>query len=191
MHPECRHIMPSGKKCRAAALCGTPYCYFHTRVHHSAKAKPEPKNAPLKLPVLEDRSAIQLALAQILDAFASARIDSKHAGLLLYGLQIASTNISGGASALAETVMNITRTRNGGELAPQEFACDPPGDCKQCTGRERCLQYRLVRGLSGGVHPNEDPNLNAEIRDNYDPENDGHKYDSDENHEDENEANDE
>ena len=55
MYSECRHIMPSGKKCHAAALRGTAYCYFHTRVHHYAKAKPEPKNAPLKLPVLEDR----------------------------------------------------------------------------------------------------------------------------------------
>jgi hypothetical protein len=101
-----------------------------------------------------------LALAQILDALASARIDAKQAGLLLYGLQIASTNISGDASVPSHTVMNLTRTRNGGELAPQEFACDTPQDCKQCTGRDRCLQYRLVRGLSGGVHPNEDPNLN-------------------------------
>jgi hypothetical protein len=152
--------MPSGNKCHAAALRGTPYCYFHTRVHHLAKPKPELKNAPLKLPVLEDRSAIQLALSQILDAFASARIDSKQAGLLLYGLQIASTNISGGASVPPDTVMNITRTRNGGELAPQKFACDTPQDCMQCIGRERCLQYRLVRGLSGGIHPNEDPKLN-------------------------------
>ena len=108
MHSECRHIMPSREKCHAAALRGTPYCYFHTRVHRVAKAKPEPKYAPLKLPVLEDRSAIQLALAQILDALASARIDSKQAGLLLYGLQIASTNISGDASVPTDTVMNVT-----------------------------------------------------------------------------------
>jgi len=151
--------MPSGKKCHAAALRGTPYCYFHTRVHHFAKAKPEPKYAPLKLPLLEDRSAIQLALAQILDALASARIDSKQAGLLLYGLQIASSNISGDASVPSGTVMNVTRTPNGGELAPREFDCDPE-DCKQCNGRERCLKFRVVRGLSGGIHPDEDPDLN-------------------------------
>ena len=172
MHSECRHIMPSGKKCRAAALRGTPYCYFHTRVHHFGKPKPELKNAPLKLPVLEDRSAIQLALAQILDALASARIDSKQAGLLLYGLQIASTNISGDASVPSGTVMHVTRTRNGGELAPQEFECDTPQDCKQCIGRERCLHYRLVRGLSGGIHPNEDPKLNP-------PDDEEQKSDSD------------
>ena len=154
MHSECRHIMPSGKKCQAAALRGTPYCYFHTRVHRIAKAKPEPQNTPLKLPVLEDRSAIQLALAEILDALASTRIDSKQAGLLLYGLQIASTNISGDASVPSRTVMNLTRTRNGGELAPQELDCDTPEDCKQCVGRERCIHYRLVRGICGGIHPN-------------------------------------
>lgn len=100
-----------------------------------------------------------MVLAQILDALASARIDSKQAGLLLYGLQIASTNISGDASVPTRTVMNVTRTRNGGELAPQEFECDSPEDCKQCAGRERCLHYRVVRGLSGGTHPNEDTNL--------------------------------
>jgi hypothetical protein len=160
MHAECRHIMPSGKKCGAAALRGTPYCYFHTRVHQSAKPKPGLKNAPLQLPVLEDRSAIQLALAQIFDALATARIDSRQAGLFLYGLQIGSNNISGDASVPTDTVMNVTRTRNGGELAPQEFECDTPQDCRQCKGRNRCLHYRLVRGLSGGVHPNEDPNLN-------------------------------
>ena len=33
MHSECRHIMPSGKKCRGAALRGTPYCYFHNRLY--------------------------------------------------------------------------------------------------------------------------------------------------------------
>ncbi|MGD1065111.1 MAG: hypothetical protein ABR860_17795 [Terracidiphilus sp.] len=159
MHSECRHIMPSGTKCHAAALRGTPYCYFHTRVHHFAKPKPELKNAPLKLPVLEDRSAIQLALAQILDALASARIDAKQAGLLLYGLQIASTNISGDASVPSDTVMHLTRTRNGGELAPQESGCDYPEDCKQCKGRDRCLHFRLVRGLSGGIHSLEDPDL--------------------------------
>ena len=151
--------MPSGKKCHAAALRGTPYCYFHNSVHHVVKPKPELKNAPLKLPFLEDRSAIQLALAQIFDAFANARIDAKQAGLLLYGLQIASTNISGDASVPSGTVKNVTRTRNGGELAPQEFECDRPEDCKQCKGRERCVQYRLVRSLSGGIHPLEDPNL--------------------------------
>ena len=158
MHIECRHIMPNGKKCRAAALRNMPYCYFHTRVHELTRSKSKPKNQPLELPVLEDRSAIQLALAQILDALATARIDHKRAGLLLYGLQIASQNISGSASILSdETVQSLTRTRDGRELAPEKLTCDHPEDCKECKGRERCITYRTAAALRGGSGPYDEP----------------------------------
>jgi hypothetical protein len=33
MFVECRHIMPRGAKCKAPALRGRPYCYFHDKLH--------------------------------------------------------------------------------------------------------------------------------------------------------------
>jgi hypothetical protein len=33
MYPECRHVRPSGDTCRAAALAGSHWCYFHARLH--------------------------------------------------------------------------------------------------------------------------------------------------------------
>jgi hypothetical protein len=33
MYPECRHVRPSGEGCRAAALQGSHWCYFHARMH--------------------------------------------------------------------------------------------------------------------------------------------------------------
>ena len=152
--------MPNGKKCRAAALRNTPFCYFHTRVRGLARPKVKSKDQPLQLPILEDRAAIQLALAQVLDAFAATRIDHKQASLFLYGLQIASQNIPSRPPTLAnDTVQSFTRTRDGHELAPEKLTCDP-GDCKTCHARNRCIHYRLVTALSGGVHPAEDPDLN-------------------------------
>ena len=44
--------------------------------------------------MLEDRSAVQLVLTDVLRALAANQIDTKRAGLLLYGLQIASANCS-------------------------------------------------------------------------------------------------
>jgi hypothetical protein len=39
MNPKCRHIMPSGKQCRAYALRDEPFCYFHSRLRRAAKQR--------------------------------------------------------------------------------------------------------------------------------------------------------
>ena len=65
MYQECRHIMPNGVRCQSPALRGTAYCYFHTRLHRLAAEQSSGQDEPLKLSVLEDRSSIQIALAQV------------------------------------------------------------------------------------------------------------------------------
>ncbi|MES2393598.1 MAG: hypothetical protein V4555_18315, partial [Acidobacteriota bacterium] len=50
------------------------------------------QNAPLDLPPVEDTESIQLALIDVLQALAANQLDTKRAGLLLYGLQVASAN---------------------------------------------------------------------------------------------------
>jgi len=99
MCPECRHIMPSGAKCHALALRGMPYCYFHARGHRPAQGQGRIPKQPLKLPVLKDSSAIQVALGQVLSAIASSKINARSAGQLLYGIQIASDNVRRAAQA--------------------------------------------------------------------------------------------
>jgi hypothetical protein len=47
----------------------------------------------LVLPILEDMNAVHVALQQVMDAAAAGLIDHKLAGLLLYGLQQASSNL--------------------------------------------------------------------------------------------------
>ena len=103
---ECQHVRPSGKKCAAIAIRGHRFCYFHlqSRRGHSnvtpaesvanGATAPAPQFATLTLPMLEDRSAVQLVLTEVLRALAANQIDAKRAGLLLYGLQIAAGNCS-------------------------------------------------------------------------------------------------
>ena len=90
MFQECRHIMPSGAKCHSPALHGMAYCYFHVQGRRPAKGQGRVHKQPLKLPVLKDRSAIQIALGQVLSAISSSKINARSAGQLLHGLQIAS-----------------------------------------------------------------------------------------------------
>ena len=136
---QCRHILPSGKKCKGPALRGKPYCYFHTRLHRSSAdtGRPPQKDEPLELPIMEDRSSIQIALSQVLGAICSGHLDHKRAGLVLYGLQIASQHAAHEIVS-TDAVDSITRTAAGDELGPKKRACDPPDDCYDCERWQTC-----------------------------------------------------
>jgi hypothetical protein len=106
MYLECRHILTSGNKCRAAALRGKAYCYFHFNAHlqrHTAKNSRYLSYTPdLQIPLLEDPSAIQLAISEVVQAIAQNRMDPKRAGRLLYGLQLASINVKKAKKIIAK-----------------------------------------------------------------------------------------
>ena len=141
---ECRHIMPNGLKCRAPALRGKPYCYFHTRLHRLAVAPPRKKEEPFKLPILEDRSAIQLAIAQVLDAMGSVQFDPRQAGLYLYAIQLASQNVERGTDIVPSTAVHrMTVTQSGDELGPEKTTCPFPHDCSTCDVSKDCEDFEL------------------------------------------------
>ncbi|MGB0064213.1 MAG: hypothetical protein WBP85_07185 [Terracidiphilus sp.] len=144
---ECRHIKSNGCKCHAAALRGMPYCYFHARLHralHNQKANSEtlPPAVPgveLDLPAVEDRTAIQLALTQVLQGMGSRRIDPRFGTQLLYGLQIAAQLIDPPRSiAYSEYVQDLTTSDDGDELGPLEFTCKSDEKCDTCPYVDRC-----------------------------------------------------
>jgi hypothetical protein len=137
MVPECRHIKTSGGKCGSPALRGKPYCYFHARLKERAARQPSPYLA-IELPPLEDRGAIQLALGEVVSALADHRIDTRRAGLLIYALQVASTNANHREEIVSSNpVSEVTRTEQGEEMAP-EGATPAPRE-------EESLQIILLR----------------------------------------------
>lgn len=139
----CRHIMPNGKRCHSPLLRGTHYCYFHTRLHRLASDKIPAVEETIKIPILEDRSAIQIALAQVLNGLASSRLDPRRAGLFLYGLQIASQNVEREEDILPiSTVASLTHTSEGEELAPEECFCPNSEECSNCDKRDSCEDYQ-------------------------------------------------
>src|ERR1700735_2237910 len=91
---QCRHIFTDGHRCGSPCLRQEDFCYYH---HTTRRPVHDPRTREdryaFDLPMPEDRAAIQLAIGQILLRIAHNQIDSKRAGLLLYGLQIASTNL--------------------------------------------------------------------------------------------------
>ena len=123
MVPECRHIKTSGGKCCSPALRGQSFCYFHARLKQRAV---EPETA-LTLPNLEDRGAIQLALNEVVKAVAARKVNAKRAGILLYALQIASSNAKYKEEIVStEAVDDVVRDEQGQEVAPEGFSSRPP-----------------------------------------------------------------
>ena len=81
------------------------------------------ENTPFDLPPVEDTASIQLALIDVLQALAANQIDTKRAGLLLYGLQVASSNAHK-MHLSSSAVRAVTYTTEGTPLAPQDYGYD-------------------------------------------------------------------
>jgi hypothetical protein len=95
---RCLHIMVSGAQCGSPALRHNRFCYNHRRQHEqrlelNADRARNRRNAPFTLPVLEDSDSIQLALTKVMRLLAAGELDRKTASLMLYALQIATTNL--------------------------------------------------------------------------------------------------
>ncbi len=140
---QCRHILTDGRRCknptlRAPKTAENPdghenFCYFHhttRRPIQNPRARRVARRSTFTLPLLEDRSSIQLAIGQVLQQIASNDIDPRRAGLLLYGLQIASLNLpkpNPKEEFEPTTVDEITHDPILGDLAPPaELGHDEP-----------------------------------------------------------------
>ena len=97
---QCRHIRPDGRRCGSPSLRTRPFCYHHDLTRKTGPRQPQVNTAraakanTFNLPTpadLSERTGLQFALGQVLHKIANNELDPRRAGLLLYGLQIAST----------------------------------------------------------------------------------------------------
>jgi hypothetical protein len=95
---QCMHIMVDGAHCGSPAMRHNRFCYNHKRQHEqllalNADRARNSRILPFTLPVLEDASSIQVSLTQVMRLLAAGQIERKTASLMLYALQIATTNL--------------------------------------------------------------------------------------------------
>jgi hypothetical protein len=82
--PQCQHIRCNGLRCGSPALRGKNHCHYHTSlraIQHQTE-----------LAQVEDATSIQVALMQVIRGISRGTWDTRTSALLLYGLQIASSN---------------------------------------------------------------------------------------------------
>ncbi len=97
---RCRHIFTDGRRCGSASLRAENFCFYHDTTRRPAPRSKATALAPFANPaddfqiaMPEDRHAVQHAIGEILRRVAANQLDSRRAALLLYGLQIASSNL--------------------------------------------------------------------------------------------------
>jgi hypothetical protein len=122
------------------------FCYFHARLHSTTKLD---KFVDVTLPVPEDFAAIQESLGTIFQAILNSRIDSKKTAQLLWGLQIASNNLPRKPMPAPKTVPSVSRNKNGDDLAPEFYVCNPWVECKGCKDAKTCDRYFDFDALLG------------------------------------------
>lgn len=143
MFAECRHVKPSGIKCKSPALRSTPFCYFHSRLDRTRNPSITDAKLPIQLPSLEDFNGIQIALHQILEALSNSRIDPRRASLFLRGLRIAADLAAKSPFvAPSESVRDLDYQNDGSSLAPEKSTCEPPEDCCRCNRRDDCQYFQ-------------------------------------------------
>lgn len=69
------------------------YCYYHHRLHVLKHRNYKVRN-PLQLPPLDSPQAIFESLPRIMNLVLAGKIDSRTAGRILYGIQLASTKLA-------------------------------------------------------------------------------------------------
>ena len=146
MFKECRYILPSGHKCKSPALRGQTYCYFHTGLRRFAESSRQGAKEPVELPSLEDTSGVQIAIMQVLGSLGASRIDPRHAGLYLYGIQLAAQIAlrSANQQTPGGTVSNLCIEEDE-LLAPEQIVCEPPTDCPHCPQRDTCCEFEKYK----------------------------------------------
>ena len=86
MAPRCRWVKQDGTSCRSPQMKQHIYCFAHMQMA-------EARTLLLLLPPPEDANAIQVGLMRIQKAMIEDTISTKKAGLLLYSMQLALTNV--------------------------------------------------------------------------------------------------
>jgi hypothetical protein len=136
---QCRHILTDGHRCKSPCLKAAgggeaehePFCYFHHTTRHPVtglKAR-RARQSTFEMPLIEDRSAIQAALGEVLARIASNDLDPRRAGLLLYGLQIATLTLPPDERMTGRQARNSSRSRHFQEpdhIATVEEVIDHP-----------------------------------------------------------------
>src|SRR4030081_2055379 len=93
---RCRHIKVNGTQCGSPALRTKNFCFYHQQDRPwpvECYSDIEYATGEITLPYFEDAHSVQAVIRQVVQMVLQKRIERKTASLLLYALQVASSNL--------------------------------------------------------------------------------------------------
>ena len=93
---RCQHIKVSGIQCGSPALRNKTFCFYHQQnrpVTVECYYDGGYATGEINLPAFEDAHSIQTVIHQVVQMVLQKRLERKAASLLLYALQLASSNL--------------------------------------------------------------------------------------------------
>jgi hypothetical protein len=162
---RCRHIFTDGHRCGSPSLRGEHFCYYHHTTRGFADERRERRSwTEFELPPLEDRSSVLAAITEVLQRIACDNLPVKQAGLLLYGLQIASLN-------LPETGEAKSKSKSDDQPPVEEVITNPRyGDLAPIAEIVEDAKPAIASPQISDLEPAILPSLNASAAISYAPE---------------------
>ncbi len=152
MAPRCRWVRQDGTSCRSPQMKQHIYCFAHMQMA-------EARTLLLMLPPPEDANAIQVGLMRIQKALIEDTISTKKAGLLLYSMQLALTNVGQTTFGQAKDEELVTETVSEEEAFSQTqgtFTTEGTEDTEKNQGLPLMNTDDTDFGESGGEDGGED-----------------------------------
>ncbi len=118
--PRCRWVRQDGTSCGSPQMRNHIYCYAHRQMM-------EARALALRLPAAEDANSIQVGLMRIQKALIDDTISAKKAGLLLYSMQLAMTNVGQTTFGKAADDDLVTETVEEQDAIREEAVVETPG----------------------------------------------------------------
>jgi len=141
MYAECRHVFASGRKCTHPQLHDSHFCYFHRNAHEIMHAPAPRPGTPFRLPLLEDSSALLMAIQQVTSSLGAKTITQKEAGTYLYAINIAKVLLPRRPAMTRKPVRSLCYDNDGFEMAEPVNTCEPPRDCLDCQKTRTCAWF--------------------------------------------------
>jgi hypothetical protein len=149
----CAQRKHNGDPCQSPALRGERFCHYHKVM---GKPKVEIDNQPsghTYLPVFEDAVSIQSAISDVCEMMLHRRIEAKEASILLYAMQVASTNMAQLNSKKGQRKQNSQKKGPASPVPPTEAPPSnhsptissepqrlPPGTIQACEPRRQAFE---------------------------------------------------
>ena len=142
----CRHVHTDGRRCGSPALRAQNFCYYHDRTR-LPRAPLAGRLGMFRMQPIDDRAAIQIALYDILSRLTAGDLDTKRASILLYGLQIASSNLAARDKQQPAThpIEHLTTDHHLGDLAPIEESPPPKSPLPTQSWRMKASPKRAAK----------------------------------------------